>query len=174
MKTRPYVLLIAGLIAAVGVLGLTQTVRATPDASQRLRGMAGRVFEVTVEVTKDDLGIFEGIFGAPVGTTFPNCYIFAADANASGNNWSESAFPTEGVWTQGSVGAKTSYQVTNVTGFQQLGQVTPAKGKGVLQLEAVSTILAFGLEFVSVGSEVQGSDIDDCPISPIFTPPQAP
>ena len=159
------------VLAALISIGIVGSAAAVPDESQRLRGMAGRVFQVTVEVTKDDFGVFEMFFGAPVGTTFPNCYIFAIDANEMGNNWFETAFPTEGVWNQGSTGARTSYGVTNLDGFEQLGQVTPAGGKGVLQLEAVSTISFLGLEFLSVGAEVQGSDIDDCPEFPIFTVP---
>jgi len=154
--------------------GFAGSVGAESDESQRLRGMAERVFRATVEVTRDDLGIFELSFGAPDGTTFTNCYIFAADANDLGNNWFETAFPTEGNWHQGSVGAKTSQLVTNPGGFEQLGQVTPAGGKGILQLEALSSLGFLGLEFASVGFEVHGSDINDCPVVPIFTPPSNP
>ncbi len=171
MRTKSYLAVIMVMITTAGVVGFAGTAGAEPGDSQRLRGLAERVFLVTVEVTKDEFGVFEFFFGAPVGTTFPNCYIFAADANENGSNWFESAFPTEGAWNQGSVGAKTSYEVTNLDGFRQLGEVTPARGKGVLQLEAVSSIVDLGLEFLSVGAEVHGSDIDDCPIEPDFTPP---
>ena len=140
---------------------------AAPDGSQKLRGLEGRVFLVTVEVVRDDFGVFEFFFGAPVGTTFPNCYAFNAD------DWTETGFPTTGTWSQDSVGARTGYVVTNNEGLEQLGFVSPAGGKGVLQLQAVSTINPAGLEFFSVGAEVQGSDITDCPtFPPPFTPPE--
>lgn len=173
-RTRITSAVTVAIITTLGFIGGIDTVGAVPDNSQRLRGLGERVFQVTVEVTKDDFGIFELFLGAPVGTTFPNCYIFAPDANDVGNNWFESAFPTEGAWNQGSVGAKTSYSVTNLDGFVQLGQVTPARGKGVLQLEAVSTIVDLGLEFLSVGTEVHGREIDECPLEPVFTLPGTP
>ena len=165
MKNIAFKKIFCGLI--VGVFGTVDVVNAAPDGSQQLRGLGGRVFMVTVEVTKDEYGIFELLLGAPVGTTFPNCYVF----HGEGNNWSETAFPTEGVWSQASVGAKTGYQVVNSDGFEQLGEVGPAGGGGVLQLEAVSTIEAAGLEFVSSGHEVHGSDILDCPTGPEFSVP---
>ena len=169
MKISTFVLIICGLVA--GILGLNETVSAAPDGSQRLRGLGDRVFMVTVELTKDEFEVFKGIFGVEVGTTFPNCYIFDSEVDNVGNNWSESAAPTVGFWSQNSVGAKTSYQVINQTGFEQLGQVTPARGKGLLQLEAVSTLEDAGLEFFSWGFEVQGTDILNCPNEPVFTLP---
>lgn len=160
-------------ISTLGVTGLVGTAGAAPDDSQRLRGLGDRVFHVTVEVTVDVFGIFEGLFGAPVGTTFPNCYIFAAEPDADGNNWFESAFPTVGTWTQYSVGAATDYFV-DLGDLMQEGRVTPARGKGVLQLEATTGIPGV-LEFYSVGQEIFGSEITDCPqFPPPFTPPDSP
>ncbi len=154
-------------LTLIATAGFMASALAAPSESQRLRGLEGRVFLVTVEVTRDDLGIFAFLFGAPAGTTFPNCYAFNA------TDWTETGFPTTGQWTQDSVGVKTSYEVTNADGLVQEGLVTPARGKGVLQLQAVTTIEGAGLEFVSVGAEVQGSDIADCPsFPPPFTPPE--
>ncbi len=174
MKTRIYLAALIAMITTLGVTGLVDKVDAAPDDSQRLRGLGDRVFLVEVELTYDPFGLFDLFFGVPVGTTFPNCYIFNADVDSSGNNWFESAFPdTVGFWAQGSVGAKTDYEVY-AGDLMQWGQVTPAGGKGVLQLEATSSIPGV-LEFFSVGAEVQGSDIDDCPaFPPPFTPPAAP
>ena len=65
---------------------------------------------------------------------------------------------------QYSNGAKTTYTASVDAGVVliQDGMVTPANGKGVLQLEAFSTVW-FGdfplAEFISVGSEV-----DECPL----------
>jgi hypothetical protein len=99
-----------------------------------------------------------------VGDRFPNCYFFEADGT-----WVDPAFPrpenpVPGTWIQHSVGAKTDYTAFAEVGILlwQEGTVTPAQGRGVLQLEA-HTAVFFGdfalAEFVSVGSEV-----DECPL----------
>ena len=79
------------------------------------------------------------------------------------------AFPRRGYWTQDSGGAATGYRV-DAGDLQQYGRVTPARGKGVLQLEAESILLpgffpdGSGLaEFFSVGSEIDESEMDLCP-----------
>lgn len=174
MRIRAYLRVVTTLIATLGIVG---TVGAAPDDSQRLRGLGDRVFLVTVELKEDPFEIFLDIFGVPVGTTFPNCYIFAAEADTDGNNWFETAFPgTVGTWSQGSVGAKTGY-VVNAGDLVQFGQVTPAGGKGVLQLDAESSIPGV-LLFFSVGAEIEASkaeidarEIPGCPTFPIFTLP---
>lgn len=134
------------------------------------------MFLVTVTLTEDRVGI-----GLPVGTIFPNCYIFAAEVDEDGNNWFETAFPTSGTWVQNSNGAGTSYDVEAGL-LVQSGQVTPARGKGVLQLVADSvTDLAPDddpgdspdLEFLSVGEQIFRSDIDGCPSSFIPTFPDS-
>ena len=170
---------IIATISALAIIGIVGTSLAAPEGSQRLRGLGDRVFLVTAELTVDRLGI-----GLPIGTTLPNCYIFNAEADADGYNWFESAFPdVKGIWAQGSNGAKTSYVVeasNPVTGDQitQWGRVTPARGKGVLQLEADSfvDIIPGGtaeLEFYSVGEEIDASEVDSkCPTFPMFTFPE--
>ena len=167
---------VAGLIFSVGMFGAVEPLLATPDGSQRLRGMGDRVFLVTAELTADRLGI-----GLPIGTTFPNCYIFVAEPDAEGYNWFESAFPeVKGIWAQDSNGAKTSYVVEAINGpdvLGQWGQVTPARGTGVLQLVADSfvDIIPGGpaeLEFFSVGEEIDSSEAESlCPDYPDFTFP---
>jgi hypothetical protein len=155
MKNKQYLTLLIALVAA---LGISQTVVAAPDGSQRLRGLGDRVFLVEVEVVESVLG------DLPVGTVFPNCYFFEADGT-----WIDPAFPrpespVPGTWMQHSVGAKTTYSASIDVGIilSQDGTVTPAQGKGVLQLEAFSTLF-FGdfalAKFVSIGSEV-----DVCPL----------
>lgn len=134
--------LVAILTAAIGVLGFDGTLEAQPSDSQRLRGLGGRVFLVSVTLN-----------GQPFSPN--NCYFFE-----TGGNWYETGFPTAGTWTQHSVGASTTYSVDALAagGLLQLlqdGQVTPARGSGVLQLIATSTLPAIpGLEFVSVGYEI--------------------
>ena len=65
MKT--YTHLAAGLVFAVGIFGAVAPLMATPDESQRLRGLEGRVFEVVVQnLTTGD-------------PPFQNCYIFLED-----------------------------------------------------------------------------------------------
>jgi len=167
MRIRTFFTVVILTLVSIGFIG---SVWATPDGSQRLRGLGDRVFFVTVTLTEDRLGI-----GLPIGTTFPNCYIFSAEADEDGNNWFETAFPTKGAWTQDSNGAKTGYDVVGL-GFLQLGQVTPARGKGVLQLvaESFSDLIPGGpaeLEFLSVGEEIDESEVAECPTSAIFTFP---
>jgi hypothetical protein len=160
MRSKAYLATIAALIATIGVIGIVETVEATPDGSQRLRGLGGRIFLVEVEVVfaEDGFGI------PPVGSFFSNCYFFEPDGT-----WLDPAFPrpggaVAGDWMQHSNGTKTAYTASVDAGvlLWQDGTVTPAKGKGVLQLEAFTTVL-FGDwvlgKFVSVGSEV-----DECPL----------
>jgi hypothetical protein len=152
MKRNPFS---TGLLAAIISIGIAGSAAAAPDESQRLRGMADRVFLVEVEVVSSILGD-----DLPVGTIFPNCYFFE-----NGGIWNDPGFPVLGTWMQLSNGAKTSYMAfADADGLvlQQEGSVNPAQGKGVLQLEAFSTLLVGELilaEFVSVGSEV-----DECPL----------
>lgn len=157
MRNKLYLIVIITLITAIG---LVETVGATPDGSQRLRGLGGRVFLVEVEVVSalDCCGL------PPVGFVFPNCYFFEPDGT-----WVDPAFPrpeavVPGNWIQHSNGTKTTYTASVDAGVVliQDGTITPANGKGVLQLEAFTTVW-FGdfplAEFVSVGSEV-----DECPL----------
>ncbi len=167
MKTKTYLGIFTTLIATLGLVG---AVAAAPDGSQRLRGLGDRVFLVDVELTFDPFGLF---FGLPVGTTFPNCYVFEADVDGEGIDWFETAFPTSGNWTQGSVGAKTGYVVDLGAPFSQMGLVTPAGGKGVLQLEAETSIPDV-IAFYSVGEEIDESEVEDrCPTTfePTFPDP---
>ncbi len=179
MKTKLNV-----MITTVGVLGITGIIGnswAVPSESQRLRGMGDRVFLVTAELTADPFGIT----GLPIGTTFPNCYIFDAEPDADGYNWFESAFPlVRGTWAQDSTGAKTSYAVAASSGpgtpvIEQWGRVTPARGKGVLQLEAdsfvdlIPNVPGAELVFFSVGEEIDSSEVDSkCPAFLIPTFPE--
>lgn len=121
------------LTLVMGLVMAPTTAFADPDGGQRLRGMAGRTFEVHVTGTVE---------GNPV--SFSNCYTFNADGS-----WDDPLFPAPGaavpgVWWQHSVGARTSY--TAMAGVPigpvwtlvivQQGEVTPAHGSGTLQLEA--------------------------------------
>jgi len=112
---------------------------------------------------------------------FENCYTFYP-----GGIWDDPAFPVLGGWNQDSVGAKTSYTAEALADdfnvappeeppflvdvlLNEVGNVTPARGKGTLQLWAFSRALFVGFfgegedllvgEFVSVGYEV-----DECPL----------
>ena len=149
---RGALLLSSVIMFVVSTALLAETALATPKDSQKLRGLAGRVFLVTTtELT---------------GTIppRPNCYTFNADGS-----WVDTGFPVPGTWGQHTNGASTTYSVTAVLPpiaglLVQDGEVTPAQGKGVLQLEAVTSFFIAGnlfLEFHSVGSEV-----DECPLPP--------
>lgn len=155
MRSKAYFRITMALIATFGVTGLFEIVGAAPGGSQHLRGLGGRVFLVEVEVVSSILGD-----ELPVGTVFPNCYFFE-----NGGVWNDPGFSVLGTWMQHSNGAKTSYTAfadDDGLVLLQEGSVTPARGKGVLQLEALSTLLVGELklaEFVSVGSEVA-----ECPL----------
>jgi hypothetical protein len=74
------------------------------------------------------------------------------------------AAPVPGTWMQHSNGTRTTYTASADVGIVlwQEGMITPAHDKGVLQLEAYSSVF-FGdfslADFLSVGSEV-----DECPL----------
>jgi len=143
--------LATGLIAAMCVVGFVGTLDAAPEGSQRLRGLGDRVFAVHVVELTGNLGPWE----------FDNCYFFEGDGT-----WIDPGFPAPGSWGQHSTGARTSYSASAEVpelGYRldQQGDVTPAHGKGTLQIEAISTFFVEGekfLEFLSVGEEV-----DTCP-----------
>lgn len=158
------------LIAAIGAFGVVETLQAAPKESQRLRGMEGRAFLVEAFVLDENGNV---VGENPPGGSY--CYIFNSDAE-----WIDQRWPGgPGTWEQHSVGAKTPYTasaeaelnigseeepfVTLVSIIQE-GTVTPAHGKGVLQLEAVTEVFVapFGLVQVllSIGHEV---DISECP-----------
>ena len=159
MRTRSFPALLFSLITAIGIIGMIGTVSATPNDSQRLRGLAERVFLVDVDVVVD---------GATV-QSFVNCYFFEPDGV-----WFETGGTPLGDWVQHSNGASTTYSVVADAGtagrLLQNGKVSPAKGKGVLQLEAVSTLpdlmLPFDLKFISIGAEIDESLVHLCPIPP--------
>jgi hypothetical protein len=148
MRRKAYFAVAIAMIIPLGVGGIAETVGATPDESQRLRGLGGRTFEV--EVTN-----------LTTGDVFANCYTFNEDGT-----WIDPLFPAPGVWSQNSNGASTSYSgeasffIPGVisASLVQEGTVTPAGGRGILQLEAHSTAVIeeegaepFTLEFLSVG-----------------------
>ena len=128
----------ACFIAIMGLLGLTPSAVADPEESQRLRGLGGRSF--AVEVTALML---------PPGpdNPFTNCYTFNADGS-----WDDPLFlpgaPVPGTWNQDSTGAATSYTATAIAPIggglavllTQVGTVTPANGRGTLQLDAFNTV----------------------------------
>lgn len=121
-----------------------------PSESQRLRGLGGRTFAVHVQQL------------SPPSPDFDNCYSFLADGT-----FDDPLFPALGTWTQHSIGAATTYtanaQIPGVTLVQD-GEVTPAQGRGILQLEAYTTVVVAGgptLLFLSRGQEAQEGDV--CP-----------
>jgi hypothetical protein len=158
--------ILTGLIGTIVSFGIAGSAGADPDGSQRLRGMEGRVFFVQVHDLFNDV-------------TDPNCYFF----NSEGI-WDDPKFPVLGNWSQNSIGAKTSYTADAfAAGFnlgteeepfivdlllEQSGNVTPAGGKGTLQLTAFSQ--AFFVDFMGGGDLVIGEfvsvgyEVDECPL----------
>lgn len=138
MKNKIQAMVVGVLIAAIGAFGFFETLEAAPDGSQRLRGMDNRAFRVDT---------------VPSSVEGPYCYYFN-----SGGEWIDERFtegfegpPVPGTWEQDSVGAATSYTAAAEVAFQdgpflieiileQEGHVTPARGRGVLQLEAYTDV----------------------------------
>ena len=132
MKNKIHVGLVAALVAAIGTFGFFETLEAAPDGSQRLRGMDDRAFRIEA---------------APPGDPGSYCYYFNTDGE-----WVDERWPFgPGTWEQDSVGAATSYTAAAEAAFpdgdflfelilEQKGHVTPARGRGVLQLEASTDI----------------------------------
>lgn len=166
MTTR--LVTIIAVTATLGLTGPVATVEADPDGPQRLRGLADRVFLVDVDTF---------VFGEIVDE-FVNCYFFESERDAEGNTiWFEAGGTPLGSWEQHSTGASTGYSVTaevppsddfpdGLTLLQD-GYISPAGGKGVLQLLATSRIAEFGdfpLYFISEGEEIDESEVaDSCP-----------
>ncbi len=163
MTRKTNIAVIIGTMISMSFAGLAS---ADPDGSQRLRGLGGRVFLVQVH------DLFNDVY-------FDNCYTFYEDGT-----WDDPLFPVLGSWEQDSVGAKTSYSAQALAEdfnigsedepflvdllLEQVGKVTPAKGKGTLQLSAFSQAIFVEFlggddlvvgEFVSVGHEV-----GECPL----------
>lgn len=168
MKKKMNVGIVVTLMAAIGTFGVIDSLQAAPDGSQRLRGMEGRAFLVEGFILDEDGNV---VGENPPGGSY--CYIFNP-----GGEWDDQRFPVTGTWEQQSVGAATPYTATASFlfpfGFVELfqeGHVTPAKGKGVLQLEATTEIYLepFGLVQVllTIGHEI---DANDCP--PPFPDPE--
>ena len=157
MRIKAFLAAVLSLTLSVSMFG---SAAADPDGSQRLRGLGGRVFLVEVEViaAEDCCDL------PPVGFTFSNCYFFEADGSWIDPAFPDPASPVPGTWVQHSTGAKTTYSAFSDIGILlwQDGTVTPARGKGVLQLEAYSTVY-FGdfplAKFLSIGEEV-----NECPL----------
>lgn len=167
MKSKVKLTITIALIATFGGVGIVETVGATPDGSQRLRGLGDRVFFVEVH------DLFEG-------TSFENCYFFHPDGT-----WIDPPFPAPGTWNQNSNGAKTSYIAGAIAEefpvnvgteeepffipvtllLNQQGTVTPAGGKGTLQLWAFSQAIIVEADNLVVGEFVSiGYEVDECPL----------
>ena len=147
--------LLAPALGATLVAASAGTAMAAPDGPQRLRGMDDRSFDVVV-TGGEALGLPE---------SFPNCYTFEADGTWIDPQFPDADNPVPGTWEQHRVGATTGYSASasafgGVVTLEQSGRVTPAGGRGVLQLEAVSTV-SFGGN-VAATLESVGSEVDSC------------
>ena len=164
MRKRTKAGVVLSVIVAIGSFGFYETLQAAPKESQRLRGMEGRAFLI-------DAFRFDET-GNPVQFDGGYCYFFNADGQ-----WVDQRWPFgPGMWEQHSVGAATSYTAAASVnlpsfGFVELiqnGSVTPAQGRGVLQLESITDIYVTPPDaeeailidvILSIGKEV---DADEC------------
>ena len=157
MRIKTFFTAVMLTLVSVGFIG---SVWAAPDGSQRLRGLGGRVFLVEVEV----LAAEDGFGLPPVGFIFANCYFFEVDGSWIDPAFPDPASPVPGTWVQHSTGAKTTYSAFSDVGILlwQDGTVTPARGRGVLQLEAYSTV--FYGDFPLAKFRSVGEEVDECPL----------
>lgn len=154
MKNKMNVGTVIALVATIGTFGIFDTLQAAPEESQRLRGMEGRVFFVDSWIVDPDGNII-------AVNAEDYCYFFNPDAE-----WIDQEFFEPGTWEQHSVGAATSYTATASAfdGFVEIfqdGHVTPARGRGVLQLESLTDVFAGG-DFLFTVLTI-GSEVDECP-----------
>lgn len=171
MKNKMNAGIAVAIVAAISTFGVIDSLQAAPKESQRLRGMEGRAFLVESVA-----------LAGPPAAPGSYCYFFNPGAEWIDERFSlDGVTPIPGTWEQHSVGAATSYTATasiDVAGLGlielfQDGRVTPAGGKGVLQLEATTEVYievlgpeAFQI-LSTVGYEI---DVNDCP--PPFPPPE--
>ena len=161
MQNKANMTILLGLIAAISIFEIVGTLEANPEGSQRLRGLEGRVFAVNV-------------YDVFIDEYFDNCYTFNADGT-----WVDPLFPALGNWNQDSNGAKTSYTGTafaedldfgapgepflvNIL-LEQQGMVTPARGRGNLQLYAFSEAFSDELGGLIGQFESVGHEVEECP-----------
>lgn len=146
MKNKMNAGIVVAVIAAISTFGVIDSLQAAPKESQRLRGMDSRAFLVEAFIQDE-----EGEYTVPNPPGGSYCYIFN-----SGGEWIDERFalpgepPVPGTWEQHSVGAKTAYSASADAVFDigfplpvsiiQEGVVTPARGRGVLQLEAPTDV----------------------------------
>lgn len=165
--------IVVAVIAAISTFGVIDSLQAAPKESQRLRGMEGRAFLVESVA-----------LAGPPAAPGSYCYFFNPGAEWIDERFSlDGVTPIPGTWEQHSVGAATSYTATasvdatviglGLVELVQDGHVTPAQGKGVLQLQATTEVYIEVLGpdpfqiLSTVGHEI---DADDCP--PPFPPPE--
>ena len=173
MKNKMNAGIVVAVIAAISTFGVIDSLQAAPKESQRLRGMEGRAFLVESVA-----------LAGPPAAEGKYCYIFNPGAE-----WIDERFSLDmvtsipGTWEQHSVGAATSYTATasvdasaiglGLVELFQDGRVTPARGKGVLQLQATTEVYIelFGPKaFQILSTEGYEIDVNDCP--PPFPPPE--
>lgn len=151
------------LVGTIVCLGIAVSATATPDNSEPLNGLGGRVFAVEAEVL---FTLDPGETGE-VGSTFENCYYFNADGS-----WVDPLFPSPdyvvpGVWVQHTELPKIIYTATVPIAAQGLlliqnGTVNPSRGKAKQRLTAYTSVFIEGIGlFVEV--ESRGRSVEECP-----------
>lgn len=163
MKNKIQAMVAGVLIAAVGALGFFETLEAAPKESQRLRGMEGRAFLVEAFLDPD--------FTIPNPPGGSYCYIFNSEGEWIDERFAFDGPPVPGMWEQDSVGAATGYtaMASAFGGFveiYQTGHVTPARGGGVLQLEAATDIFLEGEFLFAVFARGHEVEADECSLPP--------
>ena len=171
MKIKMNAVIMVALIAAISTFGVIDSLQAAPEGSQRLRGMEGRAFLVEGFILDEDGNV---VGENPPGGSY--CYIFN-----SNSEWIDERFFGPGTWEQHSVGASTPYSASaefEVEPFvfvvlAQEGHVTPAGGRGVLQLEAITDVfidvydadgnLVFRFPLATILAVGHEIDVNDCP-----------
>lgn len=173
MKNKIQVVVAAALIAVIGAFGVIESLQAAPEESQRLRGMEGRGFLVEGFILDENGDV---IGENPPGGTY--CYFFNSGAEWIDERW----IGGPGTWGQNSVGAATSYSASAAVELEpgvflaldQNGHVSPANGRGVLQLEAVTDILVnvydedgnLAAQFLLFQLLTVGHEVPDCGSEP--------
>lgn len=163
MKNMMQAVVVAVLVATIGAFGVIESLQAAPKESQRLRGMEGRAFLVEAFLDPDFTVV------NPPGGSY--CYIFNSEGEWIDERFAFDGPPVPGTWEQLSVGAATDYtaMASAFGGFIEIyqdGHVTPARGSGVLQLEAATEVFLAGEFLVEIFARGHEVDAGECSLPP--------
>ena len=155
MKKR----IVTAFVAVMLSIGLAGTSMAESGSEEENQSLGGRIFLVEVEV------VSSLVPELPVGTVFPNCYIFD-----HGGIWIDPAFPdptapVSGTWLQHRDHLNTPYTAfADADGLVilQRGWIGSFRRHSALKIRAHSTVFVGELKLAKFVSK--GEEVSECPL----------